>query len=97
MTNDQAQALLTALCGIIAPILVSLAKQHHWSDATKAMVALLICAVLGGAAAAATGQFDWQNVLASVAGVFTIATTLYKTVFEKTLVNQNLEDVGSRP
>jgi hypothetical protein len=66
VTSDQAQALMTAVCSLAAPFLISLAKQRHWSDAQKVMAALGVSVFLGVATVAATGRLDWKDIAGTI-------------------------------
>jgi hypothetical protein len=94
MTNDQAQALLTALCSLAAPFLISLAKQRHWTDQQKVMAAIGVSVALGLATVAMTGRLDWKDIAGTIGVVFTSATWIYQTFLKGTAVEQNLTDVG---
>jgi biotin transporter BioY len=92
VTSDQAHALLTAVCSIAAPFLISLAKQRHWSDAQKGMAALAVSVCLGLATVAATGHLDWKDIAGTIGVVFTTATWIYQNFLKGTTINDALTD-----
>jgi hypothetical protein len=92
VTSDQAQALMTAVCSLAAPFLISLAKQRHWSDAQKVMAALGVSVFLGVATVAATGRLDWKDIVGTVGIVFTSASVIYDTYLKGTTINDALTD-----
>lgn len=92
MTADQAQALLTAVCSLAAPFLISLAKQRHWTDQQKVMAALGVSVFLGVATVAATGKFDVRNIAGTIGVVFASANVIYVTYLRGTAINDALTD-----
>jgi hypothetical protein len=92
MTSDQAQAMLTAVCSLAAPFLISLAKQRHWSDAQKVMAALGVSVFLALASVAATGTLDWKNIAGTIGVVFTSASVIYQTYLKGTAIDDALTD-----
>jgi uncharacterized membrane protein YqaE (UPF0057 family) len=83
---------LTLAFGLLVPPLVSFLKDCAMPDALKILLALLASILAGIIAAAVGGELDWRNVAGTSAVVFTIATTVFKTFFQDTLLNKNLEE-----
>lgn len=84
---------LSAFFGLLAPPLISFLKSAAWPTWAKTLMALAVCVVFGALSAYMNdprGFTTPEQLVASIAVVFTVATTLYKLYFENTPANEYL-------
>lgn len=82
---------LTLACGLLMPFLVSWLKNCDWPDWIKVLLSLGMSIIAGGLITFLEGAFDIQTLTQATTAVFTSATVFYKMWFEKTKVNERLE------
>lgn len=77
---------LNALLGFFMPILVQWIKNKRWSRQAKTIVALTTSILIGIVSVLVTGQFSYENILQSIAVVFSVGQLAYnlfwKSIFE---------------
>ena len=73
---------LSGLTGVIAPLIIRWITGAKLSRRWKSLIAILISAVIGFASAILSGQFEFGNVLKSIAVAFSISQVFYDQVFK---------------
>ena len=83
---------LTLAFGLLVPPLVSWLKDCQMPDALKILLSLLASILAGMVTAGVSGELDWRNVAGTSAVVFTVATTVFKTFFQDSVLDKNLSE-----
>jgi len=89
---ESAETLIPAILGLVAPYLISFLKNAKWSVREKVALALLVCAGFGTISVYVTGDLNPESWIKTIALVYTVSNTFYKTYFESTPANKKLED-----
>ncbi len=90
------EAFLVLASSLLTPILVSWLKDHHWPDWAKVLLTLGISIGAGALIAATEGRLNPHNTAGTAGVIFALAVTFYKTSFQSSQLNQQLEGTLSQ-
>ncbi len=86
-------ASATVVAGFVVPFIVSFIKRENWSAEVKHIISLVVSVVTGVVIVVVDRgvAWNWQEMVASSAVIFTIANTFYSQYFGYTPINSKLE------
>ena len=83
--------LLIGVFSILMPLLISWLKRCDWPQEQKVLLTLAVCLVGGAVTAWADGSLDLSSTVVAFTAIFTGSQAFYKLWFEKTELNERLE------
>jgi hypothetical protein len=86
---------IAAVLGFVAPFVISTLKQTTWPIQVKLLVAFLVSALFGTAAAFSTGTATTEDYIGAIGVVFTVSNLFYQSYFANTALNTRLENIGA--
>lgn len=82
---------LSAVVGLLLPLLVAVLQQTHWKSSTRAAIGFLCCMLAAFFTTWAEGRLNTKDLLSSFFIVFTVAQVSYAQFWKKVGVTTVIE------